>query len=124
MISQVFDVFQPSPSALTRCHLSRRERQLRLFGKAAANLQLPALKMRRLPLWSNDDDHRQWRIEEGVVGAVASKMRVQLHEAAAGSHNPELANEVSLRGLFNFQRLCYNNCQNGFLGPSAGLFTK
>ena len=37
----------------------------------------------RLPL----DDRRQWRIEGGVVGAVASKVRVQLHEAAAGSHN-------------------------------------
>lgn len=35
----------------------------------------------------NDDDRRQWRIEGGVVGAVASKVRVQLHEAAAGSHN-------------------------------------
>ena len=41
----------------------------------------------RLPLWGNDDDRRQWRIEGGVVGAVASKVRVQLHEAAAGSHN-------------------------------------
>ena len=36
----------------------------------------------------------------------------------------KLANEVSLRGLFNFQRLCYNNPQNGSSGPSAGLFTR
>ena len=39
------------------------------------------------PFGGNDDDRRQWRIEGGVVGAVASKVRVQLHEAAAGSHN-------------------------------------
>ena len=39
------------------------------------------------PFRGNDDDRRQWRIEGGVVGAVASKVRVQLHEAAAGSHN-------------------------------------
>lgn len=39
------------------------------------------------PFEGNDDDRRQWRIEGGVVGAVASKVRVQLHEAAAGSHN-------------------------------------
>ena len=39
------------------------------------------------PPKGNGDDRRQWRIEGGVVGAVASKVRVQLHEAAAGSHN-------------------------------------
>lgn len=37
----------------------------------------------------NNSARRQWRKQEAVVGAAASKMRVQLHEADAGSRNPE-----------------------------------
>ena len=40
------------------CHLSQRERQLRLFGKAVSNLQLFALQMRWLPLWGSWQSRR------------------------------------------------------------------
>lgn len=36
----------------------------------------------------NNDDRRQRRIEGEVVGAAASRTRVHLHEANAGSRNP------------------------------------
>ena len=36
----------------------------------------------------NNSARRQWRKQEAVVGAAASKMRVQVHEADAGSRNP------------------------------------
>ena len=39
---------------------------------------------------SNNDDRRQWRKQEVVVGAAASKTQVLFikHEADAGSRNP------------------------------------
>ena len=44
----------------------------------------------------NNSARRQWRKQEAVVGAAASEMRVQLHEADAGSRNPySLARESS-----------------------------
>ena len=45
--------------------------------------------MPRPPLLGNDDDRRQWRKQGGVVGAAASRVRVHLHEATAGSRNPD-----------------------------------
>ena len=36
----------------------------------------------------NNDDRRQRRTEGEVVGAAASRTRVHLHEANAGSRNP------------------------------------
>ena len=48
----------------------------------------------------NNDDRRQRRIEGEVVGAAASRTRVHLHEANAGSRNPALAS-VSETERFN-----------------------
>ena len=56
----------------SQCHLSQRERQVR------SQIQLLlTVKMPWLPLWGNNNDRRQWRIEGGVVGAAASKIRMQ-----------------------------------------------
>ena len=54
--------------------------------------RLKDLKMKlmpRPPLLGNDDDRRQRRKQGGVVGAAASRVRVHLHEATAGSRNPD-----------------------------------
>ena len=45
----------------------------------------------------NNDDRRQRRIEGEVVGAAASRTRVHLHEANAGSRNPGSINPGSIK---------------------------
>ena len=52
------------------------------------------------PTRGNNNDCRQWRIQGIVVGAAASRTRVHLHEANAGSRNPALAS-VSETERFN-----------------------
>ena len=47
----------------------------------------------------NNDDRRQWRIEGEVVGAAASRARVHLHEANAGSRNPGSIKKSPLSAL-------------------------
>ena len=59
---------------------------------------------------SNNDDRRQWRKQEVVVGAAASKTQVLFikHEADAGSRNPALASGCETERLFSFLRAVLN----------------
>ena len=77
MIPQFFDVFEIKFQTEFKWDTNER----------GGMLQRVKIFLSAPPFGGNDDDRRQWRIEGGVVGAVASKVQVQLHEAAAGSHN-------------------------------------
>ena len=65
----------------------------------------------------NNSARRQWRKQEAVVGAAASKMRVQVHEADAGSRNPYLGVRfLKLVSLFYLMPSLTNGIQGGFRG--------